>query len=157
MKSIPIKSILYSISSFFLLSLLGPTSIVVAQGKPGDAASKLFPDASSNLLAAGIGNFGRGAEALGNLVNLSTAIAVSLAFLFFFYNLYKYIKEASPESKEEAKTKMGWSLLAIIVITSLWAIIAFVRAVIGLGDGKDAQGDVFVPGFKVGSPEPRQG
>ena len=31
---------------------------------------------------------------------------------------------------------MGWSVLAIVVITSLWGIIAFVRGVIGIDAGQ---------------------
>ena len=68
------------------------------------------------------------------LVNLLIAIVVSAAFLNFFWNLAKYIREPGPDGKDAAKGKMLWALLAIFVITSLWGIIAFARGVLGVGN-----------------------
>ena len=93
-----------------------------------------------------VGSVGKGAETFGTLVSLGTTIAVSLAFFFFFWNLFKFIKAADPESKESAQGKMVWSLVAIIVIVSLWGIIAFVRGVLGIDAGLDDVNDVPVPG-----------
>ena len=127
------------ISSFLLLSLVIFSQTVFADhiaghvaGSVADPPSTAFDVATSNQFAGSIGNIGRGAESFATLVSLGTTIAFSLAFLFFFYNLYKFIKSASAESKEEAKGKLAWSLVAIIVITSLWGIIAFFRGGLGI-------------------------
>ena len=83
----------------------------------------------------------RGSTALRvflTIVNTLITIVVAAAFFYFFWNLAKYIKEAKPEGKEEAKGKMIWSLLAIFVIVSLWGIIAFARRVLGVGDEDQA-------------------
>lgn len=71
---------------------------------------------------------------IATLVNVLIGIVVSLAFLYFFWNLAKYIREENDQ--EEAKKKMGWSVLAIVVITSLWGLVAFVRNIIGIDAGK---------------------
>ncbi len=122
-------------ATLWLLS--GLTNTVLAQSS--------FNQGSDNLAFA-VGSVGKGAETFGTLVSLGTTIAVSLAFFFFFWNLFKFIKAADPESKESAQGKMVWSLVAIIVIVSLWGIIAFVRGVLGIDAGLDEVNDVPVPG-----------
>ena len=130
------KSTLFYIFSSFLLSLLtGLTHISTAQSS--------FDQGSGNLSFV-FGSFGKGAETFGTLVSLGTTIAVSLAFFFFFYNLYKFIKAGDAESKEEAQGKMVWSVVAIIVITSLWGIIGFMRGIFGIGPGEP--NDIPIPG-----------
>ena len=99
----------------------------------------------SDNLAQAVGGVGKGFEAFGVLVNLSTTIAVSAAFLYFFINLYKFIK-AGGDDKEEAKGKMIWSTVAIIIIVSLWGIIGFVRSTLGIKSGADQVNNVVVPG-----------
>ena len=113
------------------------------------SAQSSFQGQGSDKLAFVGGSFGKGLEVFGTIVNLGTTIAVSLAFLFFFFNLFKFIKAGGDNEKEEAKGKMVWSTVAIIIIVSLWGIIAFVRAVFGIDSGQDAQGPVFVPGTKL--------
>ena len=78
---------------------------------------------------------------LFNIVNVGISITVSLAFLYFFYNLGRYI--LSDQDKEGAKQKIGYSIIAIVVITSLWGIIAFVRLAFGIRPGP--ANDVMVP------------
>ena len=72
----------------------------------------------------------------GSTVNILITIAVSLAFFYFFWNLVKYIRDE--EGKDEAKTKMGYALIAIFVIVTLWGIVAFVRGVLGIGSNETA-------------------
>ena len=114
----------------------------------GFAQSVLAQSESSftgdDSLSLAVGGVGKGVETFGTLVSLGTTIAVSLAFFFFFWNLFKFIKAGDADSKEEAQGKMVWSLVAIIVIVSLWGIIAFVRSVLGIEQGPS--NDVEVPG-----------
>ena len=127
----------YTIGAVLLSLLSSLTHSVLSQSS--------FNQGSDNLAFA-VGSVGKGAETFGTLVSLGTTIAVSLAFFFFFWNLFKFIRAADPESKESAQGKMVWSLVAIIVIVSLWGIIAFVRGVLGIDAGLDDVNDVPVPG-----------
>ena len=77
------------------------------------------------------------------LLKLLVGIAVTASFLFFFWNLAKYIRDE--EDKEKAKTKMGYSLAAIFVIVTLWGIIGFVRGVLGVGTGEEQVNTVLLP------------
>ena len=67
---------------------------------------------------------------VGLLVNTLITIVIALAFFYFFWNLVKYIRDE--EGKDEAKTKMGYSLGAIFVIVTLWGIVSFMRNVLGI-------------------------
>ena len=76
----------------------------------------------------------RGLGIFARLINILIGIVVSLAFLFFFWNLAKYIRDENEH--EEAKKRMGWAVLAIVVITSLWGLVAFVRNIVGINAGE---------------------
>ena len=129
------KLSLFTVGAALLFLVSGFAQSVLAQGN-----SSFEGDPS---LSRAIGGIGKGAETFGTLVSLGTTIAVSLAFFFFFWNLFKFIKAGDADSKEEAQGKMVWSLVAIIVIVSLWGIIAFVRSVLGIEPGQ--ANDVEVP------------
>ncbi len=81
------------------------------------------------------------------LLRLLVGIVVTAAFFYFFWNLVKYIRDE--EGKEEAKTKMGYSLGAIFVIVTLWGIIGFIRGVLGVGVGEEQVNNIALP--EVGS------
>ncbi|MCY4577145.1 MAG: hypothetical protein OXB96_01770 [Candidatus Kaiserbacteria bacterium] len=76
------------------------------------------------------------------LLQTLVGIVVTAAFFYFFWNLVKYIRDE--EGKDEAKTKMGYSLGAIFVIVTLWGIIAFVRGILGINT-EDAVNTIDIP------------
>ena len=78
-----------------------------------------------------------------NIVNLMTIILVGVAFLFFFWNLGRYILKGG-EEKDKARSGMIWGIIAIVVLTSLWGIIVFVRRLVGITAG--TSNPVTVPG-----------
>ncbi|MCY4577387.1 MAG: pilin [Candidatus Kaiserbacteria bacterium] len=123
---------------------VGVAVMLFVSGLVGGVSAQSAFNQGSDDLAFAVGSVGKGAETFANLVSLATTIAVSLAFLFFFYNLYKFIKAGAPEDKSKAQGQMIWSLVAIIIIVSLWGIIGFVRSVLGIGVGE--ANDVEVPG-----------
>lgn len=76
------------------------------------------------------------------LVNTLITIVVALAFFYFFWNLVKYIRDE--EGKDEAKTKMGYSLIAIFVIVTLWGLVSFLRNVLGV-ENESAAPSITIP------------
>jgi hypothetical protein len=65
---------------------------------------------------------------------------VGLALLAFFWFLIEYIVKGSqdPKKHEEGLRGMGYSLLALFVMLSVWGILTFVGSIIGIGQGGDA-------------------
>ena len=53
-------------------------------------------------------------------------LAFSLALLFFFWGLAKYIWSVGTE-KEEGKKIMVWGVIALFVMSSVWGLVFFIR------------------------------
>lgn len=85
-----------------------------------------------------ISSFVQGASVFSVLLQMLVGIVITAAFFYFFWNLVKYIRDE--EGKDEAKTKMGYSLGAIFVIVTLWGIVGFMRGVLGIGNGDAVSG-----------------
>lgn len=81
-------------------------------------------------------------EAVSAIVRWLIIITISAAFLVFFYNAVSYIFTADGE-KEGQKSRMIWSLIVMVIITSLWGIIIFFRNLIGIDEG--ASNNVEIP------------
>ncbi len=67
---------------------------------------------------------------IGRLVDLALPIVVGLALLGFFWGLVTFIWGGG--DKEKAKSLMGWSILALFVMVSIWGIINFIGGSLGI-------------------------
>ncbi len=68
--------------------------------------------------------------------------AVTLAVLAFFFYLIKFIFNPSPENKNQNLKGMGYSILALFVMVSIWGIIGLLGSIVGVGQG----GNIPIPG-----------
>lgn len=53
-------------------------------------------------------------------------LAFTLALLYFFYGIAKYIWSVGTD-KEDGKKIMIWGIIALFVMSSVWGIIYFIR------------------------------
>lgn len=60
------------------------------------------------------------------LVRTLIAVAAGLVFLYFFWGLVQYIRQ-NDATLEEAKKKIGWGLLGIFILVSMWGLIYFLN------------------------------
>ena len=83
------------------------------------------------------------------IVTRLVPFAVGLAVLAFFWFLIKYIWQGgeSSEAKAASVKGMGWSVLALFVMVSIWGIVGFLGSIIGVNQG----GSVPIPGVPVPS------
>lgn len=84
------------------------------------------------------------ATGIGNVVKLLIPIAFGLAILFFFWGLATYIL-GKEQDKELAKKRMLWGIIAIFIMASIWAIVSFLGASIGLGGNTQPTTSVTLP------------
>lgn len=117
--------------------------------------------ASSIMLAAaqitGTITIGAGAQqgqvnggALLGLLSLAQEIvtrlvpfAVGAAVLVFFWFLIKFIvQSANPDAKASSLKGMGFSILALFVMVSIWGIIGLLGSIVGVNQG----GTIPIPG-----------
>jgi hypothetical protein len=90
-------------------------------------------------------------SALISLLNLAQDIisrlvpfAVTLAVLAFFWFLIKFIWKGGqdPEAKTSSLKGMGFSVLALFVMVSIWGIIGLLGSIVGVNQG----GNIPIPG-----------
>lgn len=74
--------------------------------------------------------------------------AITVAVLAFFWYLIKFITQGgeSGEKKEASMKGMGYSILALFIMVSVWGIIGLLGNMLGVGQG----GIVPTPGVPTG-------
>jgi hypothetical protein len=90
-------------------------------------------------------------SALIQLLNLAQDIAgrlvpfaITLAVLAFFWFLIRFIWKGGqdPAEKTSSLKGMGFSILALFVMVSIWGIIGFLGSIVGVNQG----GNIPIPG-----------
>ncbi len=81
------------------------------------------------------------------IVTRLVPFAVGVAVLVFFYFLIVFIAKGGEDANTKAATLkgMGYSILALFVMVSIWGIVGFLGSMFGIGQG----GNVPIPGVPV--------
>ena len=70
------------------------------------------------------------------LIVVFIGIAATSAFLFFFWGLVDYIRKN--EAGTDAKKRMGWGIIGIFVLVSIWGLVALLQtAILGTAGPSD--------------------
>lgn len=72
-------------------------------------------------------------------VNSIFTILSGVALAYFLFNVVKFALAKGPEDKEAARGAMVGGIIAMLVITSLWGILAFISSTGGIGQGGTAE------------------
>ena len=86
--------------------------VALAQYNPGQGIGGLF------ILA-------------GNLLKLALPLIISLAVVWFIYNVFRYMIAGSEDDKAKAKTDMVWGIVAIFVMVSVWGLVGILQSTFG--------------------------
>jgi hypothetical protein len=80
-------------------------------------------------------NPSQGVFGLLNLIKglLSTAlpIIISLAVVWFIWNVFRFIMSSDEEGKKKAKVDMIWGIVGIFVMVSIWGLVAILQSTFG--------------------------
>ncbi len=73
---------------------------------------------------------------------------ISLAVVWFIWNVIKYAMSEEEDGKEKAKQQMIWGIIAMAVIVSIWGIVALLQTAFGTGGGNSNSFDFdgMIPG-----------
>ena len=76
-------------------------------------------------------------EATNDILARLVPIAIGLAVLGFFWFLLSFIFKGKDEPAEQVKARagMGYSILAIFLMVSIWGVIGLIGNVLGIGGG----------------------
>jgi succinate dehydrogenase/fumarate reductase cytochrome b subunit len=79
---------------------------------------------------------------MGSLITSGTSLLrsvlvflISLAVVWFIFNVIRYAMSSDEEGKGKAKSQMIWGIIAIAVIVSVWGIVAILQGAFGLNQG----------------------
>lgn len=59
-------------------------------------------------------------------------ILISIAVIWFIYNVFAYVIAGDEEKKKEAKNNMIWGIVALFVMTSVWGFVNILGGTLGL-------------------------
>jgi uncharacterized membrane protein YidH (DUF202 family) len=75
----------------------------------------------------------------GNLVVQATSVLrilvtflISLAVVWFIWNVIRYVMSQDEEGKGKAKSQMIWGIVAIAVMVSVWGVVNLLRNAFGV-------------------------
>ena len=66
-----------------------------------------------------------------DLLNNIVLFLISLAIVWFIWNVIKYTMTEQDGGKEKAKGQMIWGIVAIAVIVSIWGVVAILQNIFG--------------------------
>ena len=74
---------------------------------------------------------------VSQITGMLVPILISLAVLAFFWYLVKFIMQGgqSADAKAASIKGMGYSVLALFVMVSIWGIVALLGSIVGVGQG----------------------
>lgn len=84
--------------------------------------------------------------AAGNIIDTLIPMVAALALLFFFWGIAQFIKASGSGDEamlEKAKDVMGWGIIALFVMVSIWGIVRIMQQDLGVPDIRD----ISTPGF----------
>lgn len=73
------------------------------------------------------------------------AIGLAVLALFWFIIEFVWKGRSDPEAKSLSLKGMGYAVLAIFIMVSIWGIVGFLGSIVGIGQG----GSVPTPGIPV--------
>jgi hypothetical protein len=130
-------------TSLLILSIVGGVFSLSAQFTPNS-----FPSGN------GVGGLGATSNGLldllallKNVIDKSIPILVGLGLLAFFWFLVMFIWKGADNPAERQKSigGMGWSIVALFVMVSIWGIVGLIAQVTGIKQGETMHGFV-LPG-----------
>lgn len=75
------------------------------------------------------------AELVIRYFNLAIYFIMSLAILFFFWNVFRYFFSAKSDNKAEAGMYVLYSIIGFVIMFTFWGIVAVVVNSLGLNNG----------------------
>ncbi len=66
------------------------------------------------------------------ITSIIIPLIFTLAFLFFLWNVIRFMNASDSRNKEEAKERMWWGIIALFVMLSVWGIIKILSNTLGI-------------------------
>jgi len=67
----------------------------------------------------------------GTFLNRAVPLIISLAVVYFIFQVFRYAVAGNEEDKAKAKTHMIWGIVGIFVMVSVWGLVAILQSTFG--------------------------
>ncbi len=113
------------------------TSLTLALGTITQVSAQYTPGQVSNTTTVNGTAINQFIILIQNVTNALIPIAVTLAVLAFFWFLIMFIWKGSGDAakRQEGLAGMGWSIVALFVMVSIWGLVGFIGSITGIGQG----------------------
>jgi hypothetical protein len=82
-----------------------------------------------------LGYFTSALASIQSIVSAVVPLLIGVTVVVFFWNVVKFVAGGADEgARAEAKQMMIWSLIAILVMVSLWGIIGLLKSWLSIGN-----------------------
>jgi len=68
---------------------------------------------------------------LGSLLSAALPVLISLAVVWFIWNVFRYVIAGSDEEKTKARVNMIWGIVGIFVMVSIWGLVSILSNTFG--------------------------
>ena len=82
---------------------------------------------------SGAGGFGGIVGVVLGLLNFLVIILIGLAVLYFLWGVFRYVKSEQDSDRQEAVKTIGYGLIIIFVMVSLWSLVSILGKTFNLG------------------------
>ena len=72
---------------------------------------------------------------LGYWVKLALPLIISIAVVWFVWNVFQYAVAGDEDKKKEAKGQMIWGIVGIFVMVSVWGLVGILQSTFQTGGG----------------------
>ncbi len=72
---------------------------------------------------------------LKSLLNYALPIIISLAVVWFIFEVFMFAIAGDEEKKKKAKEQMIYGIVAIFVMVSIWGLVGILQSTFGTGNG----------------------
>lgn len=86
----------------------------------------------------------------GKILKLVLSVIISLAVVWFLYNVFRFAIATDEIKSKEARDAMIWGIVAIFVMVSIWGLVAILQSTFSIGPSKSGPNlDGIVPKFNL--------
>ena len=69
------------------------------------------------------------------LVRIAVPFLIAIAVIYFIWTIIKFVIAGGEDEKAQAKSQIGWGILGLFIIVSVWGLVQFLRTSTGIGTG----------------------
>ncbi len=84
-----------------------------------------------------------------NLLSLIPTIIITIAVITFMWGIIQYITAKDEAKQKEARSVMLYGIIVIVVMVSIWGIVALVQSTFNISGGSAQSGTNLVPNVRL--------